>query len=179
MITEKDTIKSEAIFNDDRTHRLLWKRVWDKDKPLATVIMLNPALADTILTDTTTYLVVNNIARMETYGGVNIVNLFSLLTPKLQFRGIDDEEINIPENDDFIKKAAEESEAIILAWGKAADSNQCISNRAEEVINMLLKHKDKLYIITDGERKALHPLTPQIRNYWTLEKVALQDQGNM
>ena len=31
MITEKDTIKCEAVFNEDRTHRFLWKRVWDKD----------------------------------------------------------------------------------------------------------------------------------------------------
>ena len=176
MITEKDTIKCEAIFNEERSHRLLWKRVWNKDKPLATVIMLNPALADTVLTDTTTYLVVNNIARMETYGGVNIVNLFSLLTPKLQFKGNQDEEINIPENDDYIKKAADESDAIILAWGKAADSNQHISDRATEVINMLMKHKEKLYVITDGERRSLHPLTPQIRNYWELEKVSLHAQ---
>ncbi len=32
MITEKATIKCEAIFSDDRLHRLLWRRVWDKDK---------------------------------------------------------------------------------------------------------------------------------------------------
>ncbi len=175
MITEKDTIKCEAIFNDDRTHRLLWKRIWNKDKPLATIIMLNPCMADNIITDTTTYLVVNNIARFEKYGGVNIVNLFSLLTPKLHLRGSTDEEINTPENDDYIMKAAGESEIIILAWGKAADSNQYIADRAVEVINMLKDHKDKLYVITDGERNGLHPLTPQIRNYWELEKVAFSE----
>ena len=94
MITEKDTIKCEAVFNDEKTHRFLWKRVWNKDKPLACVIMLNPCLSDNIVTDTTTSLVVNNIAKLGEFGGVSIVNLFSLLTPKLQMRWARDIDIN-------------------------------------------------------------------------------------
>ena len=176
MITEKDTIKCEAVFNDDKTHRFLWRRVWDKEKPMASIIMLNPCHADNIITDTTTALVVNNVARLEKFGGVNILNLFSILTPKLHLRGNVDEEINAPENDDFIKKAVDESAIVVLAWGKAADSNQYIADRAVEVINMLKDHKDKLYVITDGERNGLHPLTPQIRNYWELEKVTLPEK---
>ena len=49
----EDNIKCESIFNDDRTHRFLWRRIWDKDKPIITVIMLNPCLSDNIITDTT------------------------------------------------------------------------------------------------------------------------------
>lgn len=30
MVTEKSTIKCEAIFNDEHTHRFSWKRVWGK-----------------------------------------------------------------------------------------------------------------------------------------------------
>ena len=106
MITEKDTIKCEAVFNDEKTHRFLWKRVWNKDKPLACVIMLNPCLSDNIVTDTTTSLVVNNIAMLGEFGGVSIVNLFSLLTPKLQMRCARDIDINDYGNDTHIKKAA-------------------------------------------------------------------------
>ena len=51
MLNEKDTIRCESVFNDDRTHRFLWKRVWDKDKPIACVIMLNPCIADNIIND--------------------------------------------------------------------------------------------------------------------------------
>ena len=61
MLTEKDTIKCESVFNEDRTHRYLWRRVWSKDKPVIMVIMLNPCHADNIVTDTTTALVVNNV----------------------------------------------------------------------------------------------------------------------
>ena len=86
MITEKTTIKCECVYNDTRTHRLSWRRVWDKEKPMACVIMINPNMSDSIVTDRTTRLVENNICRLESYGGVCIVNLFSLLTPKLQAR---------------------------------------------------------------------------------------------
>lgn len=168
MITEKDTIKCESIFNETRTHRYLWKRVWDKDKPMATVIMLNPCLADNIITDTTTSLVVNNIARLEEYGGVVIVNLYSLLIGKLNFRWFSDEDLIGEDNDNCIKKAAEESETVILAWGKSADTNQRIEERAKQVLELLAPFKDKLKIISDGEREGLHPLTPALRRLWEL-----------
>lgn len=168
MLNEKDTIRCESVFNDDRTHRFLWKRVWDKDKPIACVIMLNPCIADNIINDLTTNLVVNNIARLEKYGGVVIVNLFSMLTSKLNFRWNSDQDLNLPENDEYIKKSANESDVIVLAWGKSADSNQRIAARAEHVVAMLAEHRDKMMIITDGDKRMIHPLTPSCRSYWDL-----------
>lgn len=169
MITEKDTIKCEAVFNDDKTHRFLWKRVWNKDKPLACVIMLNPCLSDNIVTDTTTSLVVNNIAKLEDFGGVSIVNLFSLLTPKLQMRWARDIDINDYGNDTYIKKAADEASTVILAWGKGAELNVRITNRAKQVIELLSGQEEKLKVISDGERSGIHPLTPSCRSRWVLE----------
>ena len=170
MITEKDTIKCEAIFNDDRTHRYLWRRIWDKDKPMITVIMLNPCLSDNIITDTTTSLVVNNVARLGEYGGVEIVNLYSKLTVKLRFTETD-EELNDAENDAYILKSVETSSKAIVAWGKAINTNARIEERALQVLNMLEVHKEKLYMISDGTRTGLHPLTPSIRGEWFLEKL--------
>lgn len=175
MLIEKDTIKCEAVFNDDRSHRFLWKRVWNKDKPLVTVIMLNPCLSDNIITDTTTTLVTNNIARMERYGGVIVVNLYSLLTNKLNFRWNSDADLSEPENDSYILKAANESEAVILAWGKAADTNLRIADRAEQVLKLLEPCAEKMFLISDGERSGLHPLTPALRSAWQLEAFSLAD----
>ena len=166
MITEKDTIKCEAVYNEDKTHRLLWKRVWNKEKPMACIIMINPCQADTILTDTTTYLVVNNIARLGDFGGVTIVNLFSLLTPKLHFRSESD--VNNHSNDQYIKKAAEEASVVILAWGKAASSHAKIYRRARQVIDLLEDQKEKFRIISDGVREGCHPLTPSTSAKWLL-----------
>lgn len=176
MITEKDTIKCESIFSEDRTHRFSWKRVWDKDKAIAAVVTLNPSISDNIITDTTTALVVNNIARLESFGGVQIVNLYSLLTNKLNFRWNSDEDLNAPENDTYIKKAAEECSMVILAWGRAATTNQRIADRAEQVLKLLEEHQEKLHVITDGFRSAIHPLTPSIRSEWFLERYTPEKQ---
>ena len=168
MIIEKDTIKCEAIYNDDKTHRLYWKRVWSKDKPLACVVMLNPCISDTIISDMTTELVIKNVAKLEEYGGVIIVNLFSILTSKLDMRWARDIDLNDYENDTYIRKSAGESSVVILAWGKAGENNVRIANRAEQVIDILKPYEEKLKVITDGERIGLHPLFPAVRSYWVL-----------
>ena len=161
---EKTTVKGEAVFNESRTHRYLLSKVWDKNKPVACVIMLNPAMADNIIMDTTTALVVNNIASLEKFGGVIVVNLYSVLTSKLKFRWNSDDDLNAPENDGYIKKAAEECDTVILAWGRATDTNLRIAERTTEVINLLIPYKEKLCQISDGERSGLHPLTPSVRS---------------
>ena len=165
---EKDTIKCESVFNEDRSHRFLWKRVWAKDKPLACVIMLNPCMSDNIVMDTTTALVVNNIARLEDYGGVMILNLFSKLTTKLNFRWNSDEELNEPENNAYLQKAAAECDLIVFAWGRGIATNKRILNRANEVVMLLDPFMEKVRIISDGEREGLHPLTPTVRSSWEL-----------
>lgn len=169
MITEKDTIKCESVFNDDHTHRFLWRRIWNKDKPVISVIALNPSLSDNIVTDTTTTLVVNNVASLGEYGGVEILNLYSKLTPKLRFTESDDE-LNHEENDSYILKSVEASAKTVIAWGRAADSNARIEERAMQVMDLLKDHWDKLYMISDGFRVGLHPLTPSVRSSWSLEK---------
>ena len=176
MITEKDTIRCEAIFDDTHTHRFSWKRVWNKDKPLAAVVMLNPAQSDNYVTDNTTALVINNIARLESFGGVVIVNLYSMLTNKLNFRWHSDEDLNAPENDHYIKKAADECETVILAWGKAADTNQRIAARVSQVLSILRDYQEKLFVISDGTRSGLHPLTPSLRSHWSLEAFQIPEK---
>ena len=172
MLNLKDTIKCESIFDSERMHRFWWKRVWDSKKPIACVISLNPCMADNIIMDTTTYLVVNNVANLEDYGGVIIVNLFSKLTSKLNFKWNGVEDNNLPENDNYIKKAAEESEVVVLAWGKGAANNRSIEERAIDVINLLDDHKSKMRVIYDGEKVGIHPLCPSSRQGWQLLKLS-------
>ena len=169
MKIEKETIRCEAVFNEEHTHRYLWKRIWNEDKALAAVIMLNPCMADTIVTDTTTFLVVNNLAALERFGGMEIVNLYSKLTSKLNFRWNTDQELNEEENNRYIQQAAAECSEIIIAWGRADRSIQREEKRAREVLELLKPYREKISVISDGERKNLHPLTPAIRNQWKLE----------
>lgn len=169
MITEKNTIKAEAVYDDTKQHRLWWAHKWNNQKPMACIITLHPSTSDTIVMDMTTFLCENGVAKLEEYGGVIIVNLFSLLTSKLQMRWARDIDINHLENDNYIKKAAEESSKIIFAWGRGAN-NVRILRRARQVVDLISKHKEKFRVISDGKRKLLHPLTPECRNMtWILE----------
>ena len=168
-MTEKDIIRCESVFNEDRSHRYLWKRVWNKEKPLACVIMLNPCMSDNIVMDTTTALVVNNVARLEEYGGVMILNLFSKLTTKLSFKWNSDEDLNEVENNAYLQKAAAEAALVVYAWGRGIGTNKRILHRAEEVVQLLAPYGEKVRVISDGEREGLHPLTPSIRSAWILK----------
>jgi hypothetical protein len=177
MITEKQSIKCEVVYSDEtKQHRLQWSQIWDKNKPIACVIMLNPCAADCLIYDTTTYLVQNNIASLEKYGGVHIVNIYSKLTSKLNLRWDSDEELNDPDNDTYIKKCAAESEIVVCAWGTGAITNKRVLARAKSVVAMLKPFSKKLYVITDGaELRGVHALTPAVRNQWILKPFEARD----
>ena len=64
MLEETTTIRSKAIFSDDKEHRLLLRKEWDSEKPTAMVIMINPNTADTVNFDMTTMLVLNNVSKL-------------------------------------------------------------------------------------------------------------------
>ena len=74
MFTETTTIKSKAIFSDDKKHRVLLRKEWNRDKKSAMIIMINPNTADTCNYDLTTMLVLNNLNKLD-FASVNIVNL--------------------------------------------------------------------------------------------------------
>ena len=84
-----------------------------------------------------------------------------------------DIDINDYGNDTYIKKAADEASIIVLAWGKGAELNARITNRANQVIELLSEHKEKLKVISDGKRKGIPPLTPSCRTQWILEDADL------
>lgn len=167
MITEKCTQRCDCIFSDCKEHRFVWRRVWDKEKPIACVCTLNPSESNTLLTDLTSNLILNNLIRLD-YGGVCVVNLFSKITPKLRFRNNSIDDLNAPQNDDYIAKMADECSVVVLAYGKAADGNKHIANRIEAVLNVLAPYKEKLMVISDGNSKNFHPLSPQVRKSWIL-----------
>ena len=169
MKFEKSTIRCEAFFSDDHTHRFLWRRIWNKDKPTICVLMLNPVFSDTCVFDTTTNLVVSNVARLETYGGVEVVNLYSILTNKLNFKHGDVDDFTRPENDECISQSISNCETVVIGFGKGAVVNYSIAQRALNVLQSNSKFKDKMFVLSDGERIGLHPLTPTLRSGWSLE----------
>lgn len=171
MITEKTNIRMDSIFSDDKKHRFLLRRSWAKEGKIATVIMINPSAADYLITDVTTMSVYNGLARLGEYAAVNIVNLYSRITPKLSFRN-NDTELNLIDNDKTILKVAAESDIILLCWGSVGDTNGRVAKRIMTVLDMLENEKEKMHVLVYGDKEGLHPLVPQMRtNIWEFKKI--------
>ena len=169
MLTEKVLLKTETVFSDDRRNRYLLRKEWDAKKPRATIIMTNPSAADLMTMDYTTLYILNNISKLD-FGAVDIVNLSSRITTKLNASedlGLDIEK----ENAEFILKSAEKSDKIIIAWGKIGDNNKKVRAVQDKLLTILKPFKDKLFCIASSEDgdSGFHPLAPQIRFQWVLK----------
>lgn len=172
MITEKMNIRMDSVFSDDKKHRFLLRRSWAREGKIATIIMINPNKAECLITDATSVSVYNGIAKMEGYAALNIVNLYSVITPKVHFRHNCEEDLNHPDNDKTILKAVAESDITILAWGTVGDNNNRVKKRILELMEKLKEQKGKLFQVGFGGKYGLHPLSPQLRsNRWKMQPV--------
>ncbi|MCI5844511.1 MAG: DUF1643 domain-containing protein [Oscillospiraceae bacterium] len=171
MKIETTVIKSEAMFSEDKTHRLLLKKQWNSEKPSAMIIMINPNTADTIHFDMTTMLVINNLCKLG-FGSVNIVNLYSRITEKLSLRFNSDEDLIADETDNTIEQYAAMSDAIIIAWGSVGKNSQRVRERQAYVLNLMKPYANKMYQIG---KDACHPLTPSVRKEWVLEPYDMEE----
>ena len=169
MLIEKATMKTETIFSEDKRHRYLLKKEWDSKRPKATIIMTNPSTADILMMDYTTLYIVNNLVRLN-FGSVDIVNLVSKATIKLEVKQDLDVTMD-PANLDYIVKSAEKADNIIIAWGKLGENNKKVRDLQDDLLNHLKSFKEKLFEIADKRgRSGFHPLAPQIRFAWVLKK---------
>ena len=78
VVERRGSIRSEAVFNDEYTHRYILRKEWDKERKKAVVIMIQPNTNDPYDLDLTTVRVINNLHR-KGYGYVDMVNLYSLV----------------------------------------------------------------------------------------------------
>ncbi len=160
MINEKNNMRTEVLFSDDKMHRFILKKSWDNNKPMVSIIMIAPSTkAGDICNDMTTMYVVNNCF-YQGFGSVEILNLYSKLDAK-PFE-------NCRENDEWILKSCQKSNKVILAWGKW-QMQKSASNRISEVIKLLQPLKEKLFEIADDSgKRGLHPLCASVRLKWNL-----------
>ena len=168
MITDKLTMRTETVFSDDRLNRYLLRKEWDNKKPKATIIMTNPSVADLLTLDYTTLYILNNISKLD-FGAVDIVNMTSRITTKLNVKEELDVEIE-PTNAEFITKSAERSDIVIIAWGKLGENNKKVRQVENNILTLLATFKDKLRYIGNSQGDyGFHPLAPQIRFQWVLK----------
>ena len=180
MIEENNTMVTRAIFSEDKSHRYILTKEWDASLANVVVIMLQAGKSNALIQDVTTCNIINCVSQLdEDYGSVNIVNLFSRVDLELD-TDIDIDDFTDEENDKQIEQVAEQAEIIILAYGKAQETSLCVKQRVREVISLLEKYKDKMYLIGDDKgRKGFSAMYPKVRNKWTLYKAyEEQKKGN-
>jgi hypothetical protein len=118
-----NVIESDALFDSTGKHRLWLKRIWNREKPMAVFVMLNPSTGDGLKDDNT---IIRSIAkaRNNNYGSLEIVNIYSYVTPKpkqLQKMKSNGENILHPKNDQHLKEICSRGETIVIATGNNAD----------------------------------------------------------
>jgi len=175
MVTEQGTMKTEVTFNETKTERYLLRKVWDESKPIVSLIMTNPSSANVVEIDMTTHYIISNLYRLGNYGGVDILNMTSTITTKIDTTSklaLSDE------NAKYILKSAEKSDKVILAWGKIGENNKKIRLVQMKLLEKLKPFQSKLHMIASNESgtdAGFHPLAPQIRFAWFLMPFALPD----
>lgn len=146
-IVNRMSLRTEVVYSDDMNHRYIIRKEWDKNKPKATIIMINPSSANEVEIDHTTMNVINNLNRLE-YGAVDITNLFSLICPKISYRKSIGELVE-DENDIYIEKSCLKSDIVIVAWGSIGEGSKKITGRQEELLEKLKPFRNKMYVICD------------------------------
>ncbi|WP_242210808.1 DUF1643 domain-containing protein [Paenibacillus polymyxa] len=151
---DKKIIESTAVMADNKLYRYRLTRIWEKDKEIVGVVMLNPSRANSLKTDDTimnltNYLIDNN------YGGVDIVNMYALMATKpseLQNR----DQAYEAYNDSHITETAAERDVLVIAWG--SDMKKYV-RRKREIETLLFPYAHKIKCLEDPEGKSpRHPL---------------------
>jgi len=135
-----------------RWRTLLWRR-WDKSKPTANFLMLNPSTADEFKLDPSCTRA-RNYAERWGYGAVVITNIFA-------WRSTDPEGMRKVKdpigrgNDRAILQAAREAAIVVCAWGNHGSH----LGRGEQVMEMLLHHHLPIHFLRlNSGGDPAHPL---------------------
>jgi hypothetical protein len=149
-------VTSSARISPCGMYRYWLRRVWDPELPVLLVVMLNPSKADAQRDDQTIRRVVH-FAKRDGYGGIVVVNLFAFRTTlPSHLAHCARSGINIvgAENNDAIIAAAEECDAVVVAWGTHAIAER----RADEVVELLVGHFDRVMCFGhNGDLSPKHP----------------------
>ena len=162
MNTIKTTLTTHAVFSDDGAKRYLLKKVWDNNKPKLAIIMLAPSVSSGIELDTSTQLVINNVARLG-FGSVDILNLSAVLNDF----SLKQAEAEDKENIDTILNSAKSADIIVYAAGVGKAKNKTFQQLQETTLKSLISFEDKLNCLYSADNKARfqHPLSPSVRTW--------------
>lgn len=164
---------SGANFDETKNYRFSLWRIWDNKELKILFLMLNPSTANDETDDPTIRRCVN-FAKSWGYGGIVVVNLFSLVSSDPAKLLTVTDSIGV-DNDSVILKAAGNAEKIVVAWGAFREARA----RGEDVLRMLYENGYEVYCL--GKTKDGHPKHPlylrsNLKPMIYREAVGLNDQ---
>ncbi|MCP3741445.1 DUF1643 domain-containing protein [Rossellomorea sp. BNER] len=164
---ETGKIRSSAIFDRSKKgfpYRYILRKVWNKNLPKATLIMLNPSIADEIKNDHTINRVINFLIK-EGYGKLDVLNIFAYINTDSENLKARPEFVG-PLNDRFIKKFTNKSSIVLIGWG----SDKNYFNRKREVLHILKDKKLECFNDLSSRNKPIHP-SVLAKEFWLEEYI--------
>lgn len=159
MINKSNKIENEVIYSDDKSHRYLLSRIWDKEKSIPMFVTKSAGESDGIYLDLTTNIISSNLYKLG-YGGFYAVNLISAIDKNSN-------DLYDKDTDLIIKKYSKACSEIIIAWGTL--TTKAMLNREKSVLSILEKCNKKLLSVADNQGHInVHPLTPAVRKNFLL-----------
>ena len=149
-------VTTSAVLSDCKKYRYSLTRVWDDNKPRVLFIMLNPSTADAEKDDPTIRRCIG-FAKDWGYGGIYVVNLFSLraTNPKDLLKapfvvGV--------ENEKWFKRMSALAHLVVCAWGNGPilDKLQKRLDYTWKPLSWISKPLHYIELSNDGTPK--HPL---------------------
>jgi hypothetical protein len=144
------SLKGATIDPSGKYRYSLW-RIWNAELPKVLFIMLNPSTADGDLDDPTIRRCIG-FAKLWGYGSLEVVNLFA-------YRATNPDELKKcedpigPDNDIHIRRAATQTDKIIIAWGTMG----VLYDRNRSVMKILCSFRTYCLDISNGGHPK-HPL---------------------
>ncbi len=144
-----------ALLSDCGRYRYRLWRLWNRDAPVMTWVLLNPSTADASVDDPTLRKCIG-FAKAHQHGGVILVNLFAWrATDPSELTGVADPVG--PENDEHIRWAcgAPMLGTVVAGWG----AEKCAERRARSAL-MIMRGPDSRRVQCFGKSKNGHPRHP-------------------
>lgn len=147
VIKRESLITVEAVFSENEKYRYMLIKAWDENKPKAVMIGINPSKATHLKGDNTATNAMNCFIDSG-YGTMIIVNLFAFMSTKTE--GLSKREKLYEDlNNDYIQKACEEADTVLVAWGYEKEHIR----RKQEVDKILNQSRHKVKCFKTKENK--------------------------
>ncbi len=151
---DKKRLEAGALFDDDKKHRFVLWRTWNKRQKTALVIGLNPSTANGTQDDPTINRLKITLNRLG-YGGLLMVNLFSVISSDPEILLDKQHQENEKRDLGIIFGYALAAQEIIFAWGTFQEAQA----RAKKVIDFFVDAR------CFGKNKDGSPWHPQAMMY--------------